>query len=50
MCGHVEQGEVGRKAREAVERVIVRGDVRTPDLGGKGTTAEFTDAVVEELR
>ena len=50
MCGHVEQGEVGRKAREAVERVIVRGDVRTPDLGGKATTAEFTDAVVEELR
>jgi isocitrate dehydrogenase (NAD+) len=50
MCEHVEQGEVGRKAREAVERVIVRGDVRTPDLGGKATTAEFTDAVVEELR
>jgi isocitrate/isopropylmalate dehydrogenase len=33
---------------EAVERVIVMGEVRTPDLGGKATTAQFTDAVVAE--
>jgi isocitrate/isopropylmalate dehydrogenase len=29
--------------------VVVCGDVRTPDLGGEATTAEFTDAVIDEV-
>jgi tartrate dehydrogenase/decarboxylase/D-malate dehydrogenase len=45
----VGQAEAGRRVQQAVERVILRGDVRTPDLGGKATTAEFTDAVVREI-
>jgi isocitrate dehydrogenase (NAD+) len=49
LCEHVDQAEAGARAREAVERVIVRGEIRTPDLGGKASTAEFTDAVVEEV-
>jgi isocitrate dehydrogenase (NAD+) len=50
LCDHVGQREVGRRVQEAAERVIVRGEVRTPDLGGRATTADLTDAVVAELR
>jgi isocitrate dehydrogenase (NAD+) len=50
LCDHVGQPDVGRRVQEAVERVIVGGQVRTPDLGGEATTAELTDAVVAELR
>ena len=49
LCANVGQAEAGRRVQEAVERVILRGDVRTPDLGGTATTAEFTDAVVQEI-
>lgn len=34
---------------QAVDRVIARGDVLTPDLGGKSSTDEVTDAVLKEL-
>jgi isocitrate dehydrogenase (NAD+) len=49
LCDHVGQTEVGARVQQAVERVIVRGEVRTPDLGGEATTAELTDAVLAEL-
>ena len=49
LCDHVGQTEVGARVQQAVERVIVLGEVRTPDLGGEATTAELTDAVVTEL-
>jgi isocitrate dehydrogenase (NAD+) len=46
---------LGETARaDAVERALTeiyrRGDVRTGDLGGKATTADFTAAVIAELR
>jgi isocitrate dehydrogenase (NAD+) len=49
LCDHVGQTEVGARVQQAVERVIVRGEVRTPDLGAEATTAELTDAVLAEL-
>jgi len=49
LCDHVGQTEVGGRVQSAVERVVVRGDVRTPDLRGEATTAEFTDAVIDEV-
>jgi len=33
----------------AVDTVLVAKSVRTPDLGGSSSTAEFGDAVVEAL-
>ena len=33
----------------AVDEVLVEGKIRTPDLGGKGTTDEITDAVCQRL-
>ncbi|CAN5872371.1 isocitrate/isopropylmalate dehydrogenase family protein [soil metagenome] len=50
LCDHAGQTEVGARVQQAVERVIVRGEVRTPDLGGEATTEELTDAVVAELK
>jgi isocitrate dehydrogenase (NAD+) len=35
--------------REALQRVLTRGAVRTRDLGGTASTTEFTDAVCREL-
>jgi tartrate dehydrogenase/decarboxylase/D-malate dehydrogenase len=34
---------------EAIERVIIEGKVRTPDLGGTARTAQLTDAVLGKL-
>ena len=41
-------GEAGR-LEKAILRVYAEGRVRTPDLGGKATTLEFTRAIVEAL-
>ena len=49
LCEHVGQEEVGRVVRQAVERVLECGRVRTPDLGGRATTEEFTAAVLAEI-
>lgn len=38
-----------QKLMESVERVCERG-VLTGDLGGKATTKEVTDAVIQEIR
>jgi tartrate dehydrogenase/decarboxylase/D-malate dehydrogenase len=35
---------------DAIEQVLVEGQVRTPDLGGKDGTTAMTDAVLEALR
>jgi isocitrate/isopropylmalate dehydrogenase len=33
----------------AVERVVGGGKIRTPDLGGKATTKEMTEAIVGDI-
>jgi isocitrate dehydrogenase (NAD+) len=43
------QGEPARRIRAAVERVLVEGTVRTPDLGGTAGTQEMTEAIVGAL-
>ena len=35
--------------RGAVAKVLAEGKVKTPDLGGKGTTTEMGDAVVAAI-
>jgi isocitrate dehydrogenase (NAD+) len=44
-------GELDAAARveRAVDRVLVRGDVRTGDLGGDATTTQMGDAIAAEL-
>jgi isocitrate dehydrogenase (NAD+) len=43
------QTEVAQRILAAVEKVLTDGRVRTPDLGGRATTTEMADAIVDAL-
>jgi isocitrate dehydrogenase (NAD+) len=43
------QSEAARRILTAVERVLLDGKLRTPDLGGNSTTTEITSAIVAAL-
>ncbi len=45
MLDHVGEGAAGTRLRRAIETAIVKDEVRTKDLGGRATTAEFARAV-----
>ena len=49
MLDHLGHRDLHDKVLGAVERVVKAGKVRTPDLGGKATTAEVAAAVRDEL-
>lgn len=46
LLDHVDQPEAAGRLRQGIRQALKDAAVRTPDLGGKGTTASFTDAVV----
>ncbi len=48
MFEHLGQTGVAERVRASLCRAL-QGETRTPDLGGKATTAEFTEQVVEGL-
>src|SRR5262249_50097791 len=41
--------ETAGRILQAVERILLEGGVRTPDLGGKSTTTEMTQAIIAAL-
>jgi isocitrate dehydrogenase (NAD+) len=45
-CGHEEQA---RRLRSAIAATIAAQDRLTPDLGGRGTTRTFADAIIERI-
>jgi len=45
MLDHIGEQDAGRRIRQALERVLEAGNVRTRDLGGQASTTEFTDAI-----
>jgi hypothetical protein len=45
MIGHLGHPEAEARILTAIEKVLSSGDVKTPDLGGKATTAQMTAAV-----
>ncbi|HEY3740989.1 MAG TPA: isocitrate/isopropylmalate family dehydrogenase [Bryobacteraceae bacterium] len=49
MLEHLVGAEAGAAVERAVARVLAEGAVRTPDLGGKSTTQEVGDAVLDRL-
>jgi tartrate dehydrogenase/decarboxylase/D-malate dehydrogenase len=49
MIEHLGMAEASRSIETAVAAVLANGKVRTPDLGGKSSTEEVTDAVLEKL-
>lgn len=49
LLDHVEQQDTADRIRSAVDTVVRSGDVRTVDMGGDATTAQYTDALVRAL-
>jgi tartrate dehydrogenase/decarboxylase/D-malate dehydrogenase len=45
MIGHLGHPEAEARILAAIEKVLSSGEVKTPDLGGKATTAQMTAAV-----
>lgn len=50
MLNHLHLKEYGNALRQAVEKVIADGKVRTRDLGGYASTSEFTYAVIDNFK
>lgn len=46
---HLGEMQAAKAVDSAVRRVLAAGEVRTPDLGGKSTTVEVQQAVVDAL-
>ena len=46
---HIGQGETAARIRRAVDSVLLEGRVRTPDLSGSATTAEYQAAIISAL-
>jgi isocitrate/isopropylmalate dehydrogenase len=46
---HVGDGNRASAIESAVDGVLERGDVRTPDLGGRSTTREVAEAIAAEV-
>lgn len=49
MLDHLEEHEQAARVRAAVQHTIVEDSIRTQDIGGTATTAEFGDAVARQL-
>jgi len=50
MLEHLGEPDAAGAVFDALRRVVRGAEVRTPDLGGRGTTTQVGDAVVEALR
>ena len=49
MLDHLGMTEASRELEAAVAAVLAEGKVRTPDIGGRSSTEEVTEAVLEKL-
>jgi tartrate dehydrogenase/decarboxylase/D-malate dehydrogenase len=49
MLQHLEMRDAASEVEQAVAAVLAEGKVRTPDIGGKSSTGEVTDAVLGKL-
>jgi tartrate dehydrogenase/decarboxylase/D-malate dehydrogenase len=49
MLEHLGEGEAGKRLMGAIEKVTGAGKTLTPDLRGKASTGEVTDAVIAAL-
>lgn len=50
MLGHVKRETLAQRWRSALHTVRADDRIRTPDLGGRATLQEFTDAVINRIR
>ncbi len=50
MLTHLKEHEAADRMRDAIERLYLHGKNLPGDVGGKASTAEFTEAVIREMR
>jgi len=50
MLEHLGQPKAYERILAAIEKVLASGSVKTPDLGGKGTTVEMTAAITAAMQ
>jgi isocitrate dehydrogenase (NAD+) len=49
MLEHVDRLELANRLRTAIDQVLRKDGVRTPDLGGKASTTDFTQSIIRRL-
>ncbi len=49
MLDHLGHGDLHDRVVRAIEHVLAAGEVRTPDLGGRHTTGDMVDAIVNAV-
>jgi isocitrate dehydrogenase (NAD+) len=49
MLRHLSEKAAADRITLALERVLLRGDVLTPDLGGRASTSKFAEAIIREI-
>ena len=49
MLEHLGESAAARAVERAIDSILARSDVHTPDLGGRATTREVGDAIVYEI-
>src|SRR5256714_605379 len=49
MLEHVDQPDLANRLRTAIDQVLRKDGVRTPDLGGKASTGDFTQSIIRRL-
>ncbi|MGH7798618.1 MAG: isocitrate dehydrogenase (NAD(+)) [Candidatus Binatia bacterium] len=49
MLRHLSEKAPANRIMVALERVLMRGEVMTRDLGGRATTKKFTEAIIREI-
>ena len=50
MLDHVGKDEMANRLRTAIEKVLREDKVMTRDLGGKATTREYTEALIQRIK
>lgn len=49
MLEHLNYKDEANRIRKAIDDVLENTDIRTPDLGGKATSKEYTDEIIKRL-
>jgi len=49
MLEHIDQPDLANRLRTAIDQVLRKDGVRTPDLDGKASTSDFTQSIIRRL-
>jgi isocitrate/isopropylmalate dehydrogenase len=49
LLDHVEQGAAAARLRTGIAAALASPETRTGDLGGRSSTAQYTDAVIRAM-